>query len=73
MLVASTSVFGFNCTAPAASSSRTPPSRPSASARWRASATGLIASQRIRTRGGYAWRCIARPPQVAMPLRRRAA
>jgi len=31
MLVASTSVFGFNCTTPAASSSRTPPSRPRAS------------------------------------------
>ena len=38
MLVASTSVFGFNCTTPAASSWRTPPSRPRASARSRASA-----------------------------------
>src|SRR5215831_16595698 len=33
MLVASTSVFGFHCTTPAASPSRTPPSRPRASAR----------------------------------------
>jgi hypothetical protein len=31
MLVASTSVEGFNCITPAASSSRTPPSRPRSS------------------------------------------
>ena len=33
MLVASTSVFGFNCTTLAAVTWRTPPSRPHASAR----------------------------------------
>jgi hypothetical protein len=36
----STSVVGFHCTTPAASSSRTPPSRPRASARSRGSACG---------------------------------
>ena len=36
MLVASTSVSGFSCTTPAASSSRTPPSRPRAAPRSRA-------------------------------------
>jgi len=41
MLVASTSVLGFDCTSPAAISSRTPPSRPRASTRSRAAARGL--------------------------------
>ena len=40
-LVASTSVFGFNCTTPAASSWRTPPTRPRAPARSRVCASGL--------------------------------
>jgi len=38
MLVASTSVVGLNCTTPAATLLRTPPSRPRASARSRVSA-----------------------------------
>jgi len=40
MLVAFTSIVGFNCTTPAASFLRTPPSRPRASARSRALACG---------------------------------
>jgi len=46
MLVASTSVVGFNCTTPVASFSRTPPSRPLVSPRSRASATGPRAVRR---------------------------
>jgi len=46
MLVASTSVVGFNCTAPAASSWRTLPWQPRASARSRRSASGLRGGRR---------------------------
>jgi len=46
MLVASTSVVGFNCTTSAPSPSRTPPSRPRASASRRASACGLRDARR---------------------------
>src|SRR5262249_46956944 len=45
MLVASTSVVGLNCTTPAASLWRTPPSRPRASARSRGSACDLRRAQ----------------------------
>ena len=44
MLVASTSVFGVHCTTPAANSSRTPPSRPRASAHSRVSQALLAAA-----------------------------
>jgi hypothetical protein len=46
MLVASTSVSGFNCTTPAASPWRMPPSQPSASARSRVLACDPHDSQR---------------------------
>ena len=49
MLVASTSVVGFNCTTPAASSSRTPPSRPRAS-RVRFAPIAARGGQTIATR-----------------------
>jgi hypothetical protein len=46
MLVASTSVSGFNCTTPAASPWRMPPSQPSASAHSRPSACGPRGARR---------------------------
>ena len=52
MLVASTSVVGLNCATPAAKSWRTPPSRPRASARSRASAGVLVMPEGERPHPG---------------------
>src|SRR5262249_16607108 len=65
MLVTSISVFGFLCTTPAANSWRTPPSRPLASARSRASAIrrGAAASVDPGASLAAAWGgWLSRPP-----------